>query len=818
MDFGLGKVMPIDIDVEMKKSYIDYAMSVIVMRALPDVRDGFKPVHRRILYAMHESGMASNKPYKKSARIVGEVLGKYHPHGDSSVYDATVRLAQDFSTRYLMVDGHGNFGSVDGDSAAAMRYTEVRMSKFAESMLLDIEKDVVDFAPNYDESLMEPRVLPSRIPNLLVNGSSGIAVGMATNIPPHNLNEVVDALICLIDNEQATIEELMTHVKGPDFPTAGLILGTEGIKSAYNTGRGVIRIRARAVIEKMEKGNKERIIITEIPYQVNKSRLIESIAHLVNEKSIDGITDLRDESDRKGMRIVIELRRDVNANVILNQLYKHTQMQSSFGIIMLALVSGKPQVLNLKEVLTHYVNHQIDVLTKKSKFELIKARERAHILEGLRIALSNIDSVIKIIRGSETAEIARQELTAALSISEKQVQAIMDMRLQRLVGLEREKIDNEYQDIMANIDYLEDLLKSQEKMMDVIKNDLLEVKRKFGDARRTELTFDTSEINVEELIAEEEIAITITHGGYIKRLPIDTYRQQKRGGSGVLGMGTREEDFVEHLFITTTHHYILVFTNMGRMYSIKGYEIPESSRQAKGTAIVNLLEMDKGEKITTIVSIKEFSADKFLFMATNRGTVKKSTLDSFKRLRKGGLIAINLDDKEELISVKLTDGNSKIILATKYGQAIQFNETDVRVMGRTAHGVRGIRLDTRDNVVAMDVIKENGYVLTLSENGIGKRTNIDEYREQGRGGSGIINLKVTDKTGAVASVMVVDGDEELIVITSGGQVLRTPIKKISIIGRNTQGVKIIKMDDQDRVSDIALINKNIVEAAENDEE
>lgn len=811
MDFGLGKVMPVDIDVEMKKSYIDYAMSVIVMRALPDVRDGFKPVHRRILYAMHEAGMASNKPYKKSARIVGEVLGKYHPHGDSSVYDATVRMAQDFSIRYLLVDGHGNFGSVDGDSAAAMRYTEVRMSKFAESMLLDIEKEVVDFTPNYDESLLEPKVLPSRIPNLLVNGSAGIAVGMATNIPPHNLCEVIDALVCLIDNEQAGIDELMQHIKGPDFPTAGLILGTEGIKSAYNTGRGVVKIRARAEIEKMEKGNKERIIVTEIPYQVNKSRLIESIAQLVNDKSIDGITDLRDESDRTGMRIIIELRRDVNSNVILNQLYKHTQMQTSFGIIMLALVDGKPQVLNLKEVLTHYLSHQLDVLTKKSKFELKKARERAHILEGLRIALSNIDNVIKIIRGSETADIAKQELIASLNISDKQVQAIMDMRLQRLVGLEREKIDNEYKDIMANIDYLEDLLKNHDKMMDVIKADLLEVKKKFGDARRTELTIDTSEINVEELIAEEEIAITITHGGYIKRLPIDTYRKQKRGGTGVLGMGTKEEDFVEHLFITTTHHYILVFTNMGKMYSIKGYEIPESSRQAKGTAIVNLLEMNKGEKITTIVSVKEFSEDKFLFMATNKGTVKKSTLDSFKSLRKGGLIAITLDDKEELISVKLTDGNSKIILATKYGQAIQFNETDVRVMGRTAHGVRGIRLDTRDNVVAMDVIKEGGYVLTLSEKGIGKRTNIDEYREQSRGGSGIINLKVTDKTGPVASVMVVEGNEELVVITNDGQVLRTPSKEISLIGRNTQGVKIIKMEDQDRVSDIALIKQMIAD-------
>ena len=810
MDFGLGRVRPIEIDKEMKNSYIDYAMSVIVMRALPDVRDGFKPVHRRILYAMHEAGMAANKPYKKSARIVGEVLGKYHPHGDQSVYSSIVRMAQDFSTRYLLVDGHGNFGSVDGDSAAAMRYTEVRMSKISEYMLADIEKDVVKFTPNYDESLQEPVVLPARIPNLLVNGSSGIAVGMATNIPPHNLSEVVDGIVALIDNPEAELPELMQHIKGPDFPTGAMILGNEGIHEAYATGRGVVKIRAKAQIERMSNG-KERILVTEIPYQVNKSRLIEGIAHLVNEKIIEGITDLRDESDRQGMRIIIELKRDANANVILNQLYKHTKMQDSFGIIMLALVDGKPEVLNLKQVLVHYINHQRDILVKRSTYELNKAKDRAHILEGLRIALKNIDNVIKIIRSSSDTDAAKTGLSEALSISDKQIQAILEMRLQRLVGLEQEKIDNEYKQVLETINYLESLLHSDEKIMQVVKEDLLEVKKKFGDARKTCITIDNSQIPVEDLIAVEDIVITITHNGYIKRLPTDTYKNQKRGGRGVTGMGTKEEDFVEHLFITTTHHNILVFTNRGRMYQIKGYEIPEASRTAKGTAIVNLLQFEPQEKINTVISVEEFTADKMLFMATNMGTVKKCQLTDFGNTRKGGLNAISLLENEELISVKLTDGNSNIIMATKLGLSIHFSEQDVRVMGRTARGVRGLALKKNDSVVAMDVVRDDSYILTITEEGLGKRTLISEYRAQTRGGKGIINIKINERTGVVAGVRIVREDDELIVISSEGIVIRTDVNAISIVGRSAQGVKVMRLDDGDKVVALATVNKKIIE-------
>lgn len=810
MDFGLGRVRPIEIDKEMKNSYIDYAMSVIVMRALPDVRDGFKPVHRRILYAMHEAGMAANKPYKKSARIVGEVLGKYHPHGDQSVYSSIVRMAQDFSTRYLLVDGHGNFGSVDGDSAAAMRYTEVRMSKISEYMLADIEKDVVKFTPNYDESLQEPEVLPARIPNLLVNGSSGIAVGMATNIPPHNLSEVVDGIVALIDNPEAELPELMQHIKGPDFPTGAMILGNEGIHEAYATGRGVVKIRAKAQIERMSNG-KERILVTEIPYQVNKSRLIEGIAHLVNEKIIEGITDLRDESDRQGMRIIIELKRDANANVILNQLYKHTKMQDSFGIIMLALVDGKPEVLNLKQVLVHYINHQRDILVKRSTYELNKAKDRAHILEGLRIALKNIDNVIKIIRSSSDTDAAKTGLSEALSISDKQIQAILEMRLQRLVGLEQEKIDNEYKQVLETINYLESLLHSDEKIMQVVKEDLLEVKKKFGDARKTIITIDNSQIPVEDLIAVEDIVITITHNGYIKRLPTDTYKNQKRGGRGVTGMGTKEEDFVEHLFITTTHHNILVFTNRGRMYQIKGYEIPEASRTAKGTAIVNLLQFEPQEKINTVISVEGFTADKMLFMATNMGTVKKCRLTDFGNTRKGGLNAISLLENEELISVKLTDGNSNIIMATKLGLSIHFSEQDVRVMGRTARGVRGLALKKNDSVVAMDVVRDDSYILTITEEGLGKRTLISEYRAQTRGGKGIINIKINERTGVVAGVRIVREDDELIVISSEGIVIRTDVNAISIVGRSAQGVKVMRLDDGDKVVALATVNKKIIE-------
>ncbi len=806
MDFGLGKVLPISIEHEMKSSYIDYAMSVIVMRALPDVRDGLKPVHRRILYAMHEAGMASNKPYKKSARIVGEVLGKYHPHGDSSVYDAIVRLAQNFSTRYLMVDGHGNFGSVDGDSAAAMRYTEVRMSKVAEAMLADIEKDTVDFRPNYDESLEEPKVLPSKVPNLLVNGSSGIAVGMATNIPPHNMREVIDATIMMIDNPDVTIPELMTAIKGPDFPTGGLILGEEGIRSAYTTGRGVVKMRAKTRIDKMANG-KPRIIVNEIPYQVNKARLIEKIADLVRDKIVDGITDLRDESDRNGMRIVIELRRDANADVILNQLYKHTQLQDAFGIIMLALVDSRPRVLSLKEVLYYYIEHQKEVIVRRTRYELAKAKARAHILEGLKIALDHIDAVIRTIRGSNNVEIARAALIDGFDLSEKQAQAILDLRLQRLTGLEREKIENEYKDLLALIEWLESVLMDDQKVLNIIKEELLDVRKRFGDDRRTMITNDTSNMAVGDLIAEEDIVLTLTHSSYIKRLPVDTYRNQKRGGRGVAGMGTKEEDFVEHLFVTTTHHNILFFTNRGRVYRLKGYEIPEASRTAKGTSIVNLLPLEGKERITAVIPIREFSSTRYLFMATVKGIVKKTELMEFNTARKTGLIAISLDEDDDLIGVKLTNGEQHILMGTRDGKAIYFPETDVRHMGRTARGVKGINLDTGDGVVGMDTLKADGEVLTVTEEGYGKRTLVSEYRDQKRGGKGIINLKVTDKTGQVVGIKIVRPGQELMLISSDGIVIRIDIDDISVISRNTQGVKLMKTGDNDKVVALAAVEK-----------
>ncbi|WP_346355071.1 DNA gyrase subunit A [Azotosporobacter soli] len=806
MDFGLGRVLPIQIEEEMKNSYIDYAMSVIVMRALPDVRDGLKPVHRRILYAMHEAGMAPNKPYKKSARIVGEVLGKYHPHGDSSVYEAAVRMAQDFSTRNLLVDGHGNFGSVDGDSAAAMRYTEVRMSRYAEEMLADIEKDTVDFGPNYDESLQEPSVLPAKAPNLLVNGSSGIAVGMATNIPPHNLGEVVDALVMMIEDPDISIPDLMMAIKGPDFPTGGLVLGREGIKSAYMTGRGVVKMRAQARVEKMQSG-KNRILVTELPYQVNKARMIEKIADLVRDKAIDGITDLRDESDRNGMRVVIELRRDVNPDVVLNLLYKHTQMQESFGIIMLALVNRKPQVLNLQQVLYYYLEHQKEVVVRRTRFELAKAKARAHILEGLKIALDNIDAVIKMIRASSTAEIARNALMEGFSLSEKQSQAILDMRLQRLTGLERDKIEQEYKDIMETIEWLESVLADEAKVLNIIKEELLDVKRRFADARRTVITSDLSKLEMEDLIAEEDIVITLTHGNYIKRLPVDTYRSQKRGGRGVAGMGTKEEDFVEQLFVTTTHHNILFFTSRGRVYRLKGYEIPEASRTAKGTATVNLLPLEAQERITAVIPIKEFSNDRFLFMATRLGTVKKTELMEYDTARKGGIIAIGLRDEDELIGVKLTAGEHHVMMGTRGGKAICFPESDVRSMGRSASGVRGISLDDDDEVVGMDTFRKDGEILTVSRDGYGKRTAAAEYRNQKRGGKGVINLKVTDKTGPVVGIKVVRPGQEIILISSEGIVIRIDLEEVSLISRNTQGVKLMKTASDDTVVAMALVEK-----------
>ena len=802
-----GKIREVDLTHEMKNSYINYAMSVIVQRALPDVRDGLKPVHRRILYAMQEAGMTSGRAYKKSARIVGEVLGKYHPHGDASVYYATVRMAQDFNTRYLMVDGHGNFGSIDGDSPAAMRYTEVRMGKIAESMLEDIEKETVDFVPNYDESLQEPSVLPAKVPALLINGSSGIAVGMATNIPPHNLREVVDGITMLIDNPDAEIGELMSAIKGPDFPTGGMILGREGINEAYRTGRGVVRVRAKAEIEPMPK-NKNRIVVTEIPYQVNKSRLLESIAQLVKDGTVDGITDLRDESDRSGMRIVVELRADVVPDIVLNKLYKHTQMQNSFGIIQLALVDGRPKILTLKEILEHYINHQKDVLVRRTRFDLAKAKERAHILEGLKIALDHLDEVIKTIRSSANGEEAKTALMANFGLSDRQAQAILDMRLQRLTGLERKKIDDEYMDVLGTIDYLESILSDDQKVLDLIKEDLQAKAAKFGDDRRTEIINDDGEMDDIDLIADEEIVVTLSNQGYIKRQSPENFRKQKRGGVGKIGgSGKKQDDFAEHLFLATTHHYLMFFTNKGQVYQLRGYQVPDAGRTAKGTAIVNLLQLSPGERITAVISTEKFDEDKFLFMATNKGIVKKTRLTDFESVRKSGLKAIGLDDeKEELISVKLTDGNSNIMIATKYGQAIHFSESDVRDMGRPAHGVKGISLNMDDEVVAMDTVDlEGSEVLTVTEKGFGKRTGIDQYSLQTRGGKGRINYNLTEKTGLVAGMCVVHPDEELYLITAAGIIIHMDVQGISQIGRNTQGVKVVALNDDDIVTAIAAV-------------
>ena len=804
MDSQLEKILPVRIEDEMKKSYIDYAMSVIVMRALPDVRDGLKPVHRRILYSMHEAGMASNKPYKKSARIVGEVLGKYHPHGDSSVYDATVRMAQEFSTRYLLVDGHGNFGSVDGDSAAAMRYTEVRMAKISEEILSDIEKETVDFMPNYDESLKEPVVLPSKVPTLLINGSSGIAVGMATNIPPHNLGEIVDALVMMIDNPETQKEDLLAVVHGPDFPTGASIMGCQGIKKAFLTGRGIVKMRAVSHIESMNNG-KSRIVVTEIPYQVNKSRLLESIADLAQNKIVDGITDLRDESDRKGMRIVIELRRDVNAEVLLNQLYKHTSLQDSFGINMLALVEGHPRVLNLHEILSYYLDHRREVVTRRTQYELRKAKDREHILSGLKIALDNLDAVIETIRASENAEMARNALIAKFALSERQAQAILEMRLQRLTGLERKKIDEEYEEIIKLITWLEGILADNTKLMTIIKEELLDVRKRFADARRTRIEEDTSDLAIEDLISEEDIVMTLTHNGYIKRLPVDTYRSQKRGGRGLMGVSKKEEDFVEHLCITTTHHNVLFFTTRGRLYRLKGYEIPEAGRTAKGSAIVNVMNLEPNEKITAIIPIKEFEQGRYIFMATNKGTVKKTDLLDFDTARKVGLIAINLDDGEELISVELTNGDSNIMLATKKGLSINFSETDVRAMGRVAHGVRGIRLGENDEVISMTMPKLDNDILIVTEEGLGKRTPTSEYRLQARGGKGIINLKVTDRTGPVVGIREIQPEQELLLITAQGIIIRLQVNDVARYSRNAQGVRLMRLDEGDRIVAFAAV-------------
>lgn len=806
MEFGNGRILPVNLEQEMRNSYIDYAMSVIVSRALPDVRDGLKPVHRRILYAMQEAGMTSGKPYKKSARIVGEVLGKYHPHGDSSVYDAIVRMAQDFSMRYMLADGHGNFGSVDGDPPAAMRYTEVRMAKIAELMLQDIDKDTVDFVPNYDESLKEPSVLPSKFPELLVNGTSGIAVGMATNIPPHNMSEVIDGVLMLIDNPDASVEELMTVIKGPDFPTGGLIMGTTGIRDAYTTGRGSVKMRAKAHIETMSNG-KPRIVVTELPYQVNKARLIEKIAELARDKQIEGITDLRDESDRKGMSIVIELRKDINPDIMLNQLYKHTQLQDTFGVIMLALVDNQPRILTLKQVLHYYIQHQEDVITRRTRYELSKAEARAHILEGLTIALDHLDAVITTIRESQTADIARNALMDGFKLSEKQAQAILDLRLQRLTGLEREKIEEEYQEVLKKIEWLKSVLADESKIMTIIKDELTAVKEKYGDARRTTITYDMSEMSEEDLIADEDVVLTISHNNYIKRMKLDTYNKQNRGGQGILGMSTKEGDFVENILITTTHHTILFFTSRGRVHYLKAYQIAEASRQARGTALINLLKLDKGEKITAVLQVREYNPAKFLFMATRKGIVKKVQLSEFNTSRKLGVIALKLDDDDELIGVKQTDGQKQIVIGTRNGYAIIFDEEEVRSMGRIARGVKGIKLRDGDEVVGMDTIKRDSEILTVTAGGYGKRTKVEEYTTHHRGAMGVINLRVTEKTGEVIGLKVVRDGQELMLISSNGIIIRTGLDKISVIGRASQGVIIMKTAEDDKVASMAILTQ-----------
>jgi DNA gyrase subunit A len=804
-----SRVKEVNISQEMRSSFLDYAMSVIVSRALPDVRDGLKPVHRRILYAMHDLGMHADKPFKKSARIVGEVIGKYHPHGDSAVYDTMVRMAQDFNYRYMLVDGHGNFGSVDGDAAAAMRYTEARMSKIAMELLRDINKDTIDYQDNYDGQEKEPVVLPSRFPNLLVNGTSGIAVGMATNIPPHQLGEVIDGVLAISKDPDITIQELMEIIPGPDFPTAGIILGRSGIRKAYETGRGSITIRAKVEIEQKANG-KEAIIVTEIPYQVNKAKLIEKIAELVREKKIDGITDLRDESDRRGMRIVIEIRKDANANVILNNLYKHTALQTSFGINMLALVDGQPKVLNLKQCLVHYLDHQKVVIRRRTEFELNKAESRAHILEGLRIALDNLDAVINLIRNSRTTDIAREGLMTQFQLSEKQAQAILDMRLQRLTGLEREKIEEEYNDLVKLIAELKAILADEEKVLEIIREELTEIKERFNDERRTEIVANGIEmIEDEDLIPRESIVITLTHNGYIKRLPVSTYRAQKRGGRGIQGMNTNEDDFVEHLITTSTHDTILFFTNKGKVYRAKGYEIPEYSRTAKGLPIINLLEIEKDEWINAIIPIEEFADDWFLFFATKKGICKRSPIASFANIRTHGLIAVNLREDDELISVRLTDGNKDIIIGTKNGMLIRFPETDVRSMGRTATGVKGITLDEDDQVIGMEVLEENTEILIVTEKGYGKRTPAHEYRVQGRGGKGIKTCNITEKNGHLVSMKVVTGEEDIMLITTSGVLIRMAVDDISKMGRNTQGVKLIRLDNEehDKVATVAKVAK-----------
>ena len=815
MDNNDGKIIERDIESEMKTAYISYAMSVIVQRALPDVRDGLKPVHRRILYAMHEDGITSDKPYRKCANTVGSVLGRYHPHGDASVYDALVRMAQDFSLRYMLVDGHGNFGSIDGDGAAAMRYTEARMSKIAEYMLTDIEKNTVDFMPNYDDRLQEPTVLPAKIPQLLINGSSGIAVGMATNIPPHNLTEVCDGLIKIIDDPNTTDDELMTIIKGPDFPTGGMILGKEGIREAYKTGKGKIIVRAEAEIEEMAN-NKQRIIVTSLPYQVNKARLIENISKLVREKRIEGISELRDESDRNDkVRIVIELKRDARAQVVLNQLYKNTQMQDTFGAIMLALVDGEPKILTLRQCLDYYIDHRKTVIVRRTKFELDKALARAHILEGLRIAIDNIDEVINIIRNSY--DDAKERLMKRFGLTDIQAQAILDMRLKTLSGLQREKIEEEYKQLMELIAHLREILSNEQLVYDIIKEDLVEVKTKFGDERLTKIKPAEGDFEEEDLIKEEQIIVALTHFGYIKRMPADTYKSQHRGGKGITGISTRADDFVTEIFTASTHDTILFFSNKGKLYRLRGYEIPEAGRTAKGTAIVNLLSLDPGEKITAVIPISNFAEGKYLLMATQKGFIKKTALTEYNSARKTGLQAITLKDEDELIAVRLTDGQDNVVLVTTDGLCITFSEQDVRPMGRTAQGVIGIKLNEDDRVIGMESIIEGAKatLLAITENGFGKRTDIDEYRVQKRGGRGVITYKVTQKTGRLVGIRVTDDSKDIMMITDKGTIIRISAKDVSILGRSTQGVTLMRTNDGGKVVSIELVESEETKETKN---
>ena len=802
-DEQVEKIIPVNIEDEMKTSYINYAMSVIVGRALPDVRDGLKPVHRRILFGMKEQGMTHDKPYKKSARIVGDVMGKYHPHGDAAIYDTMVRMAQDFSMRYPLADGQGNFGSIDGDAAAAMRYTEIRLWNLAQEILDDLDKDTVDFIPNYDGSLKEPIILPAKVPNLLINGSTGIAVGMSTNMPPHNLREIADAVAMTIDNPEVTTQELMSVVHGPDFPTGAYIYGKSGIHRAYESGRGIIKIRAKTTVEQHK--NKETIIINEMPYQVNKAKLIENIANLVKEKKISGITDLRDESDRNGIRVVIELSRGTNADVVLNQLFRHTQMESSFGIINLALVDGQPMILGLKDIIRHFIDHRVEVVTRRSIFEMEKAKKRAHILEGLQIALDHIDQVIALIRQSQTTDEAKTRLITELDLTQEQAKAILDMRLQRLTGLEREKIDNEHKELMETIRWLQEVLGDKNKIFSIIKQEITDIKDRYGDDRRTEIIDGNTDMEDEDLIPVEDVVVTISNSGYIKRLPVDTYKQQRRGGRGVIGMDTKETDFVVDLFVASTHDYILFFTDKGRVYWLKVYSIPDASRQSRGKAIINLIEVDSDENITAQIPVKVFKNDQYLIMATGCGVVKKTVLSAFSNPRRSGIIAITLDEGDELKIVKLTDGYKDIIIGSRYGKAIRFSEADVRATGRGARGVRGIRLIGDDYVVGMDIVRDDATLLTVTENGFGKRTQFGEYRKMNRGGQGVITIISSIRNGLVVDVKAINEADELMATTSGGIIIRVPVSDIRIQGRNTQGVKIMNVKNKDKVMAVARV-------------